>query len=195
MTRPVPRFTLATADTQPPITWGYWVIERQFLAGAYPGSLDAAEHRLKVQTLLDAGVRTFINLTEPNEVGHNGSPFVPYEPVVEELSDGQPEKPQCLRFAIRDLSIPTRELMIGILDTIDVSFAAGRPVYVHCWGGVGRTGTVVGCWLLRHGLATHDNVIRVLDRLDTTSHIANIEKGKARQRQYGKQAVSDADDC
>ena len=23
-------------------------------------------------------------------------------------------------------------------------------VYVHCWGGVGRTGTVVGCWLVRH---------------------------------------------
>ena len=23
---------------------------------------------------------------------------------------------------------------------------------MHCWGGVGRTGTVVGCWLVRHGL-------------------------------------------
>ena len=24
-------------------------------------------------------------------------------------------------------------------------------MYLHCWGGVGRTGTVVGCWLVRHG--------------------------------------------
>ena len=23
-------------------------------------------------------------------------------------------------------------------------------VYVHCWGGVGRTGTIIGCWLARH---------------------------------------------
>jgi len=23
-------------------------------------------------------------------------------------------------------------------------------VYVHCWGGVGRTGLVIGCWLSRH---------------------------------------------
>ena len=22
---------------------------------------------------------------------------------------------------------------------------------MHCWGGVGRTGTTVGCWLVRHG--------------------------------------------
>ena len=27
----------------------------------------------------------------------------------------------------------------------------GRKVYVHCWGGVGRTGTVVGCYLVRQG--------------------------------------------
>ena len=27
-----------------------------------------------------------------------------------------------------------------------------EPVYVHCWGGIGRTGTVVGCWLVRHGM-------------------------------------------
>ena len=28
----------------------------------------------------------------------------------------------------------------------------GGIVYVHCWGGVGRTGLVVGCHLARHGV-------------------------------------------
>jgi protein-tyrosine phosphatase len=41
--------------------------------------------------------------------------------------------------------------MRAILDTIDAEMAAGRTVYVHCWGGIGRTGTVIGCWLVRHG--------------------------------------------
>lgn len=33
------------------------------------------------------------------------------------------------------------------------ALAAGQTVYVHCYGGIGRTGTVVGCWLVRHGLS------------------------------------------
>ena len=55
--------------------------------------------------------------------------------------------------------------MTAILDAIDTSLTGGRLVYVHCWGGVGRTGTVVGCWLLRHGLATRDAVLDTLAQL------------------------------
>ena len=43
--------------------------------------------------------------------------------------------------------------MTSILETIDGVLAAGRAVYVHCYGGIGRTGTVVGCFLARHGMA------------------------------------------
>ena len=38
------------------------------------------------------------------------------------------------------------------LDTIDAALAAGGTVYVHCYAGIGRTGTVVGCYLARHGM-------------------------------------------
>src|SRR3712207_6971239 len=30
--------------------------------------------------------------------------------------------------------------------------AEGGLPYVHCWGGIGRTGTVVGCYLVEHGM-------------------------------------------
>lgn len=37
-------------------------------------------------------------------------------------------------------------------------------MYIHCWGGVGRTGTMVGCWLARHGFAG-DAALAKLDEL------------------------------
>ena len=42
----------------------------------------------------------------------------------------------------------------GRLDALDAALADGHTVYLHCWGGKGRTGTVVGCWLARHSLAS-----------------------------------------
>lgn len=41
----------------------------------------------------------------------------------------------------------------------------GRPVYVRCLGGSGRTGTAAGCCLRRHGLAEGKNVIEGIKTL------------------------------
>jgi protein-tyrosine phosphatase len=46
--------------------------------------------------------------------------------------------------------------MREILTTIRTSTERRDPVYVHCWGGIGRTGTVVGCWLIETGQANDD---------------------------------------
>src|SRR5262249_10472658 len=53
---------------------------------------------------------------------------------------------------IRDFSVPARDDLVATLDEIDAELAAGGIVYVHCWAGCGRTGVVVGSWLVRHGL-------------------------------------------
>lgn len=47
--------------------------------------------------------------------------------------------------------IPTTEQMRSILACIRQEVEAGGMVYVHCLGGIGRTGTVIGCYFVEQG--------------------------------------------
>lgn len=127
--------TCETQNPPRPIEKCYWVIPGKLLAGEYPRTLDEASSREKLGRLAGAGVAAFIDLTEAGELK-------PYA----YLLDG----PSHQRFPIRDVSIPASpELTKNALDAIDGHLAEGRTVYVHCWGGVGRTGVIIGCWLAR----------------------------------------------
>lgn len=158
-------FALATTMSQPPSPRSYWVIADTLLAGAYPGSPDAEVHQQRTSALWTAGIRTYVNLMEESERNNLDQPFTPYQDYLRELATRGRQEVQCLRFPIQDLGIPSVAEMNTILDAVDGSLAAGRPVYVHCFGGVGRTATVVCCWLLRHGLASQDNVAQVIAQL------------------------------
>ncbi|MFQ5616083.1 MAG: tyrosine-protein phosphatase, partial [Anaerolineales bacterium] len=62
---------------------------------------------------------------------------------------------------IPDYATPAPAQMRAILDTLDDALAAGHTVYLHCHGGKGRTGTVVGCWLVRHGMAGDEALAQI----------------------------------
>ena len=126
-----------------PVENCYWVDPGRLLAGEYPRNVDDASSRRKLQALTDAGVSAFIDLTEADETTRVDT----LKPYAQWLQHGIHR-----RFPIPDGSVPdSPEVTTVILDTIDEYLAAGRTVYVHCWGGVGRTGVIVGCWLARHG--------------------------------------------
>lgn len=150
-----------------PFSHSYWVLPGKLLAGLYPGSEDSEEADRKFRRLLKSGIICLINLMEEGEVNYLGSPFIPYQPLLENIASSKGLRVTCRRFPIQDLSIPSIDQMSQILDTIDEALGSGQPVYVHCLGGIGRTGTVIGCYLLRHGLASPENVLQ---------HIAELRK-------------------
>ena len=123
-------------------------MEGRFAAGEHPATGSADDNAEHLGALAAAGIDCFIDLTEPGEgiAGYSGA--------AERAAQPHGRRAQCRRYPITDMAMPASdEAMIGILDAIDAALAAGSGVYVHCWGGIGRTGTVVGCWLVRHGLS------------------------------------------
>jgi hypothetical protein len=134
-----------------PFDRSYWVVPGRLLAGLYPSSDDQGEASDKLQRLLGVGVRHVINLTEPVEKNWKGVPLSDYEPELKAIANQQKLQIACRRHKIRDLDVPTIDMMKLILNDIDEAMRASKAVYVHCWGGRGRTGVVVGCFLARHG--------------------------------------------
>ena len=145
-------------ETSRPIPNSYWVVQGRFAAGEYPGAVDPRAATDKVRAVLDAGIDCFVDLTEQGEL-------LPYRFIVDEEARRLGRSVEWVRHPIADVSVPRSPgEMAGILDVIDSALAQGRNVYVHCWGGVGRTGTVVGCWLVRHG-RTGDEALAELGEL------------------------------
>lgn len=130
--------------TKLPILESYWVEENRFLAGEYPGGFDPDTTRHRLDAFLEAGVNIFIDLTQLNELK-------PYENMLKEQGGIYDVNAMYHHLPIRDRTTPPAEMMTAILNTIDEAIDNGGCVYVHCWGGVGRTGMVVGCYLVRHG--------------------------------------------
>lgn len=149
-------FDHKSASPPKPLANSYWVRPGQLLAGEYPATRNDEEAAVRLQDLLLAGITCFINLTEPDELPA-------YEGRLPVRFGGKSVLHQ--RFAITDHGVPASlQQMSDILDAIDAALASGAGVYVHCHAGIGRTGTVMACHLMRQGYSSVQ-AIEVLNTL------------------------------
>jgi len=149
--------------------FSYWVIPNQIAAGEYPGnqftfdfkSLSATFiHTLrglyvskfkfwnttksKISSLLDSGINVFIDLTEEGEKPS-------YLSELHRERRKRSIQTKYYRFPIKDRSVPRKELVHSVMQVIDLETKNGNGVYIHCFRGLGRTGTIVGCYMAATG--------------------------------------------
>ena len=106
-------------------------------AGEYPGDKYGEKAVEKLKHMHHFGVRHFIDLTEEGEL-------TPYNHLL-------PKDTTYTRFPIPDCGAPksVKDVQRLLLRIEELKKMEGY-IYLHCWGGVGRTGTIVACYLAQN---------------------------------------------
>lgn len=150
------------ADEPSPEIWphdetvhAYWAESGRILAGEYPGDLDAATARFKIDLLVDHGICTFVDLTDDPHLE-------PYATALDEVAAARGLPVSRLACPIPDMGVIDAAGYDAIVAQIRERARHGG-VYVHCWGGIGRTGTVVGCLLADAGLSGDVAITRIAE--------------------------------
>jgi len=160
----------------------YWVQKNKLLAGEYPNAFNSDTLKGSLRQLLEIGVTFFIDLTEEGEKA-----LEPYDMVLRKQAGILGKSVEYRRMPFPDFDVPVKEDMRNILDTVNKALEEGHIVYFHCFAGIGRTGTVAGCYLAELGFTDG----KALDELSRLQQGTEFEKDESPITPEQRQMVID----